>query len=744
MATSVLLNFSNSIVFTPTDPLMGLVRIGVQLLSYDLLSVETFTKIDGDRKKQIQKKVAELRNMLEDRCLSSEDQGESIRLIILLDFIPWGFLNSIQTDGEVSFDAAFPSLKIDLIKSIMEEVFGKSNPLLRRFDYNVIFIDDKTDEERSARYKLSAYHGYCKKGMSRLWLSADSIKLNHERDEYLRQMGNPDASMLLTDVSVKSVYDLFKEKLGETLNLITDYLQRIGKDEIFNDNIKPLLNIKTIGDFEQTNYDFQLQTIIRNIAGLGADRFRDCTFFVTSLRQSVASLQCKDGIALRSLIQLICTTDWYQQKDQYHELFKPLNDNDFHKFFIMSEPDDNHFTINALLQYRSDITAFGKQVGGHEWWNPEGKLTGLNWDSSKEIQYYVYKPKTANAAGSHEPQNDVIDEVGAEKVKRFRSVRKVPFFFGKKTNDWHWYHQIIDALNDCCKFEIKNDRPIVDNLTRESESKLPKELVTTNYGELELRIKQMAASDIVSTVDYDAYINNRKKKVEELVEKIEDLKKELVKLGFRSRALLMACLSCLVFTLCFAFHFIYSESEQYPLWLLGGLLAFCLSIIIGMIIARFVIKEKIHDVYRKIDFVFESLRQLSKSHLDSVNKLVTDINQADANRKTLSEMKMKYDEWEKHNKKVECWINYSRAMRDLLDDALKYLNAQEEEQEGQGNNLRTINETILDSRPSVVAEIWSRYRNMKPQIIVTNQNKKNTVENATSFLSSFHFTCIQR
>ena len=91
MAASVLLNFANSVDFTPTDPLIGMVRTGASLLSYDLLSVNTFSKKDDERRIQIRSKLAELRNMLENRRLSSEDQNERIRLIIILDFNPWEF-----------------------------------------------------------------------------------------------------------------------------------------------------------------------------------------------------------------------------------------------------------------------------------------------------------------------------------------------------------------------------------------------------------------------------------------------------------------------------------------------------------------------------------------------------------------------------------------------------------------------------------------------------------------------------
>ena len=116
MAASVLLNFANSVDFTPTDPLIGLVRTGASLLAYDQLSVETFSRKDSERKDHIWRKVVELRNVLEDRSLSFADRGERIRLIILLDFSPWKFLKP-KFPEDVEFDAAFPTLKLDFVKS---------------------------------------------------------------------------------------------------------------------------------------------------------------------------------------------------------------------------------------------------------------------------------------------------------------------------------------------------------------------------------------------------------------------------------------------------------------------------------------------------------------------------------------------------------------------------------------------------------------------------------------------------
>ena len=146
MVASVLLNFTNGVDFIPTDPLMGMVRTGARLLSYDPLSIGRFHDMgtDDEKHEYIKKKVAQLRNMLENRSLSSEDQGERIRLIVVLDFKPWGFLKqndsmeSNDSEENVEFDAAFPSLKVDHIIKTINDVFGSKNPLIERMDFDIL------------------------------------------------------------------------------------------------------------------------------------------------------------------------------------------------------------------------------------------------------------------------------------------------------------------------------------------------------------------------------------------------------------------------------------------------------------------------------------------------------------------------------------------------------------------------------------------------------------------------------
>lgn len=736
MAASVLLNFSNAITFSPADPLLGLVRNGSRLLAYEQLSVEAFSKDNTERKKQIRREIGHLRNMLENLSLSEEDRGERIRLIFLLDFTPWNFLK--PGNAVDSFDASFPSLKLEYLKTEIEEVCGSKNPLLPRFDYVIIFVDEWSDKERSKRYRLTSYHGFSRMGISVDWLSRENIKLNEYRDEMLKEMGNADASLPLSDPQVLYAYKKFQDRQLETISLIKKCLAKIGKDgEFDNLNVK-FLSMKTVGEFVTEDYDYTLKTLIREVAGLGASRFRDTTCFMMTLHQSVASLHCKDSIVLKSLIQLLCTID----EEQFKTQFRPANESDSHKLFIMPDDEDSPIQAGLLRRYHQLVISQGKLLGGPGWADPQGELTGMCWSPSKEVEYEIYSPGDVNAEGAFRVENEAVNMKGNEKLKEFKNKRRVPFFFGATAGDWAWYRQVLDSLKACMTFEEENKRPNVEEQKRQSDSEMEKTRVTVNYGELGRRIKDMPKIEIESSVNYESYIANRKKDIDLLAEKAESLKKELVKLGIRSRFLWIAGLTGLVFIVCFAFHSFYVQDSSSFISVPSGLAAFLIVFILSAFIARWIVKERILDVYRQIDSLFKDMQDLAREHLKSVYDLAEKMSKADADRKTLTEMKTKYSTWAEHNKKVEIWVVLTRNMKLLLDDALKYLAL---DRERQNTDSFTLDEEILDSRPAIVPQISSReeFKNMKPQVIITTLNRANTIENVSCFVSLFKFSIEQ-
>lgn len=723
MAASVLLNFSSGITFSPTDPLMCLIRTGAQLLSYEHISAGRFP--DGGNEERtgfIRRKIAEVRNLLEDRCLSSEDQGEEIRLLVLLDFKPWAFLKPEPATAAQDIDTAWPSLKVGYVKSLVGSVFGAKNPLLRRMGFIPVFLDDRSEEQRSFRFRSAAFKGYYTDTGRQDWIAAGDFRLNEARDQALSAMDHPDTAVKIGD---QAAYTAFLEKQRILIDRTASYLAIIGLDNAFRDKVSSLFKISDVGQFQSTDYDDTLKQLVTDLCGLGSPRFSDCTCFVTDLIPVPVSQKSKSDLFLKSLLQLLVTIDG----EQFRACFQSNGPHDPNKFFVVSEMEDDAILKKQLQTYSKNLAQLESQV------------SGMVWDESNAVEYTEFHAPETNAEGSHSGTNEAIDEQGSQKERAFRQVRRIPFFFGDGPGDWRWYREVMAALQECLSFEDGNERPFVDSLTRIEDRQLLKESKKTNFGELKDRIAKTTAGEIVSNVDYDKYIHDRKERLRQLEDKAQVLSKVLVKLGIRSRALWIAILSCIVFTLCYAFHFITGYAPDHPLWISAGFLAFCLLCLAGAVIAHIDIKGKIHAAYREIDALLDELHKLAVRHLHSINSLARDMNKADAQRKTLYEMKSKYNSWQQHNNRQANWLSYVQDLGKWLDTLFSDLGISPYQKEPDQLAPLNLTEDILESKPSVVTQIRSRYNDMKPVIQIVNLHRETPVRNVTCFVSRISFKC---
>ena len=162
--------------------------------------------------------------------------------------------------------------------------------------------------------------------------------------------------------------------------------------------------------------------------------------------------------------------------------------------------------------------------------------------------------------------------------------------------------------------------------------------------------------------------------------------------------------------------------------------------VLAAIIAQIVVSRRIRATYLEIDKLLGKMKERSAEHLQSINKLAKAMNRADALRKTLSEMKSKFNEWNQHNKKVENWISFTQDITTWLDTLFSDLNiARKSLDEDVELHLQ---DTLLAGKPSVIVQIRTRYNNM-PTAFIVNNTQQNTVHGATCFVSSFNVKRIQ-
>ena len=731
MAASVLLNFANGINFTIVDPYMGLVGTGDQLLSYTTLSTGKFEEEDSMRVKFIDLRISILRQMLENRKLSENDQTERIRLFTILDFKEWGFLK--QDKDPDDFDSSFPSLKVDYVKAVIAKAFGADSPFLNRFDYNFIFIDSCDNDEKSKRYRLTAFNGYCSQGSHPDWISKVNHRvLNQLRDDTLDKMGSPDDSLLLTDAKVAPVYRSFQIKLNEMVDLFAKTMSRLGVGEQFRKEVEAAIALQTISEFVEFDFDNVLFGTVRRLVGLADERFRDCAFVFMNLPIGInTAAQCKGEIVLKSLIQLMIT----MKDDDYKSQFRPRSI-EVQKMLNLEDVDADSINSDVLWKLYHDNEATIK------------KLRAMSWDDSKMVDYTIYKPQKSNPKNSHEEMNDALSAESAKKRHAFIEASSIPFFFGKHIGDWSWYNKVMEVYNDLLDFESGNDRPYYDNLTKPQQKKFDTDYGKCTYGELKTLRDEKANSikSINSSVDYDSYIAKRKEKLNDLAGRRDDLKHALTKLGFRSRLLWITTIASLAFTLCYAYHFMFGNNFNSPVWIAACFLAMGVICVLSSLIAQLIVRGKIKKVIIEIISTLEEMRVLKDDYNKKVVQLAHDIDEADANRKTLAEMDSLLDEFESRSKRVELWMKFfdeQHGMNRIIKDNAKYLQARET-QEPYDDNWNLFDEVLLGV-PSIPAAIRMRnyYQNMKHKMRIINLQREIKFEGVTCFVSVFNFTCVQ-
>ena len=720
MVVSILLNFSQNIEFQKTDPLMGIVTACDKLLFYNSLSVGRF---QYDKKDQfIQKKIANLRNVLENRSLSSEDREETIRLIVVLDFNVWDILDphpEQDKDEATQSLLGLPALKVNYIKTKVEEIFGERNPLLKRLEYDFTFVHD--DDERSPFFREVMYNGYGGDLIENSWISHGSLEVNGEKVPSNGQ----DRNLSLENNLVCNDYNRFQNKCVDVIDAVRRKLEPLGLEEKFNLSIDAKLkDVKTLGQHWDFDYDFALRSAVSEVVGLKATQNKDSVFFVIRVKKSPAALKCEDETKLKSLIQMLCTID----EEDHEKVFGRIVSSSTPKLFILCDTIKNK---QVFAELRKNVVDF------------RAELNGFVWKDTLEVEYNEYELPDNESSDSHDEHNKEVNDIRQTQRQDFWRKSRIPFFFGKKEGDWNWYMRVLNALNKTFLFEMENNSPLHDNLTRVTDEELRSDLNKTTYGMLKERRDDLLKTDVrvESNVDFEEYITERKKNIKNLGSAIAKLKTEMVKLGFCSCLIWIALLSSLAFTLCYAYHFFYNEFEDSPIWIGAGFLAVALFFLVGSIWARGKVKSKIKGVYAEIRSVYEGIDKLQDEYLESVRELDRQMKEADAHRKTVAEVMEKIEEFDSHNKKVELWEAHFDGMVKSLDDIIDNLKIDEKPQ----SEKLSFDDKILGKYPVIPYSIWSQdiYMDTRPIVLITTNAMEKPIKKAVSFMQKYEFACEQ-
>lgn len=721
-AVSVLLNLTGRLVFEKANPLMDLVSGHGPYLFYDQLSLERFPLDQEEQENHVQKLLIRLRNLLGSRRLSAADQGGDIRIIVTLDLVG-GFSHR---NGQPLW---FPAQKVRRFKEMVNSVFGKDTLLLARFHYTFIFMEWDSDDSSLANFYHSLAYAGCYDGPDD-WLSAKMLDANKARDELIVRLrsASPDADLRLDAPSIQKEYAVFENVLKEQETTAAALLAKAGVDEAFRTNLTDALQrVKTYGELRNFDFNSHIKTTISQLIGLQASGFNDCNFCIFKMRIATIASRKKDEMVLYSLLQLLATMTG--------ELQGRLA-------VVDGSMNEHSLNAEAMARLKGELTSYLAKM------KDDGEL---RWSENERVNYSVYAEINTKSTEStvHHEYNEEVDERRTSLYNEFSELRRVPFFFGSNPNDWEWFTSVSNVLDEICAYETEHDRPRYTSPGRITEKEMKVIPAETSYADLEEIRKKLEADKTAKKpssganragnllTDLKNFQEGHDKMMENFVKHKEELKREMVKLGFASITFRLSTVACLIITLCYAFHYLYTGNSAGSIWIGACLAAVALVCGVAAMISQSGIKSGIREIFVKIDGCLNQMEKQKQSYLTNINKRVSVQNEADIRRKNLEEVKEKLEQFKSHNMQVELWEKHFACLEEKLTDMLKYTDAAatakpKMESKTDADSLQ------LEAIPCLPVSICKKFQSMTVSLSQQGRDYKDV----TCFLRSLNVTFI--
>ena len=722
---SVLLNLTGKLVIELVNPLMDLVSGRGTFLFYDQLSLERFPRNQEEQDSFVWKLLNNMRNLLGSRRLSSDDRGGKIRIIVTLDLVN-GFAHRKEQSK------LFPAQKVRRFLEMLHCAFENEVQLLSRFQYTFIFMEWDDDDRMAGFYRTLAYDGCLG---SDDWLSSSMLEINRDKP----QGADLNLDLSLDDISIKKEYAEFLKKLNAQEDRISAKLAEAGiKDEFRSALSKKLSGLRTFGELLHFDFDTQVKTIISELIGLRSPEFSSCNFFIFKMRTATISHRKKDELVLFSLLQLLGTA-----KDRWISRLSMVD----------GSMNEHSLNAEALAQLAGEVSSYLSKM------KEDGKL---RWAASEKVTYRVFSERNTQPTNTniHSEHNEETDQQRNELYDNFENVRRVPFFFGHNHRDWNWFFKVSGILDEIYAYEMEHDHPRYASPGRITEKEMNSEIVTRTYADLEEEGKKLESS--LSAIDkggeskaennMDSSITNgnlltdlkdyltQREDVMKLFAKYKDkLKKEMVKLGVASVTYLFSFLTCLIVTLCYAFHFIYTGDYTKSLWILACLAAIFLVCGLSALMAQSHIKSAIKSLYCKIDECRELMKKQRDTYFDKINTRVKLQNKADIRRRNLEEIQEKLNTFKFHNMQVDLWEKYFSNLKGKLNDMLQCVGRSGTVQvENNMENETLTDDLLLDEMPCLPESICKKFLKMNVSLSPSGADYKEV----TCFLNNLNVTLI--
>lgn len=706
--SSVILNLTRDVDLKESDPLLGVLPVD-KLLFYDELSVEKFP---SDRQEPFLEKLLQgVRNKLENRTLSKDDDGENFRILVLLGFDDWLFLPH-------SGLKALPAFKVGFVVDHLKKMC--SNALFKRLDFYFVLID-------SPKYELSGFYcqialdGYFSRDTAdrsaKRWIAGYDLKLE---DVLLPDCDENDP------VDSNAVYKSFKRKFNSLVDdlctVIHDESEDLEND--FREEVRnQIAGITTVGQFCNFGVKGYKSAILESLSFIfGLKRFSSCRCFSIPLSNVNVNEKLKCEIKLKSLLQFLCTIS---SKDE-HDIFESGKMYCLDDGSIAREPFDVMNRAQAIMKEQIMLSH----------WNKEEKMVTYTEFSPTEVQSAVGSNVNDSFAEIRQELTRLQDPVEQELAG---SMSKIPFFFGKDYSDTSWYNNVIKNIDVTFIYELEKNSAINDNLTeRVSETSLKSVEHEVSYSQLENIYRKMIDNPVKveSNVDYDHYVVERQKLMDLFDDKVSVLKRQMVKLGFMNKLLPISIVSTMVVMLYFIFHFFYFDFEKSLIPIASCFVAVSLLFVLSSVIAQRVIRNRIIEAYYALMSVRKKLSDNLADYLSKVAQLSKELLGTYIYKRNLEEVEEKQKEFDEHNKRFEIWRGYLEGMGSLVRDALNRL-------QGTSSSEKDLNidlsENVLESKPFVPWSVSKHFENMNIELKYTNVKFNRKLEGITSFCNMLIF-----
>lgn len=714
---SVLLNLTGKFVFEKTNPLMDLVSGHGPYLYYDQLSLERFPLNQEEQDGHVQKLLINLRNLLGARRISADDLGGNINIVVTMDLVE-GFAHTRETE------VCFPAQKVCRFKEMLHRIFEKETQLLSRFRYTFILMEwDSDDKQQASFYRSLAYDG-CHEAT---WITSEMIAVNGARDQMLENLKSPSTELSLDDSSIRYQYSIFQQKLNEQSDCVSKLLAKAGVGHLFREKVAAeCLKIKTIGDLRRFDFDQLMYATVSELIGLRSSVFCDCHFFIYRMRTGTIAHRKKDEMVFYSLLQLLGS-----MKDDWTARLTMID----------GSMNEHSLDTGAMAQLKREVTSYlSKLKDGGE----------LRWAATDHVEYLVYSEMNTKSTESnvHYEHNEEVDEHRSRLYGEFDQLRRVPFFFGSNTDDWQWFTNVSNILDEIEAYETEHDRPRYVSPGRITEKEMKVIPAKSTYSDLEetrkkLEMNKTAKKGAPETIhsgnlltDLKTYLQGQERQMTDFTRYKEELKKEMVKLGFASITLRLMILICIVVTLCYSFHFIYTGNWAESIWIGAAFAAIAFIFGVAAKISQLHFKNAIKAKFVSIGGCLSQLEKQKMAYQNKINSRVSVQNQADIRRMNLEEIKGKLEMFKCHNMQVELWEKHFACLEEKLADMLDYAGT-----DGTTNTIAELKTDAINLRleeiPCLPESVCRKFQSMTMTLSQGQQYK-----NVTCFLKYLNATFI--